>query len=254
MAMTLDVRLDAALSDVGAAVQALAEAGVGGAFTYEGPGDPFLPLGVAAAAGTGLTLYSNLVKWQYSPLHDQRMAGCTPSRHGSRRRVLGGLTCLDSRNAPVTTSRINHESGETMRTVSARSLWARSSGKTLAAVLTGGGVIASGFVLSPAEAASCGTKSQTIYTSYINIDAEQAGKASNSNCSGTGNLQVRIQHQDTFGRDETVSSSNWQVSLNNYERVVYGCRTRDAQYFSEQILDGSKKKSTVRTFKSCQVQ
>jgi probable F420-dependent oxidoreductase len=68
--MLIDVRLDADLAAVPDAVRALEEAGVGGVFTYEGPSDPFLPLGVAAVASTSLALYTNLaVALPRSPMH-----------------------------------------------------------------------------------------------------------------------------------------------------------------------------------------
>ena len=70
MVLSLDVRLDAALAEIPTAVRELEQAGVSGVFTYEGPGDPFLPLGVAAAAQTGLSLYSNLaIALPRSPMH-----------------------------------------------------------------------------------------------------------------------------------------------------------------------------------------
>jgi probable F420-dependent oxidoreductase len=66
----IDVRLDADLAAVPGAVQQLEEAGVGGVFTYEGPSDPFLPLGVAATASQGLALYTNLaIALPRSPMH-----------------------------------------------------------------------------------------------------------------------------------------------------------------------------------------
>ncbi|HTL23558.1 MAG TPA: TIGR03617 family F420-dependent LLM class oxidoreductase [Mycobacteriales bacterium] len=68
--MLIDVRLDADLPDVPRAVAQLEEAGVGGVFTYEGPNDPFLPLGVAAVSSRSLALYSNLaVALPRSPMH-----------------------------------------------------------------------------------------------------------------------------------------------------------------------------------------
>lgn len=68
--MLIDVRLDADLSAVPAAVAALEEAGVGGVFTYEGSSDPFLPLGTAAISSTSLALYTNLaVALPRSPMH-----------------------------------------------------------------------------------------------------------------------------------------------------------------------------------------
>ncbi|MCW2544244.1 MAG: F420-dependent oxidoreductase, partial [Frankiales bacterium] len=67
--MLLDVRLDASLADVPRAVAELQEAGIAGVFTYEGPNDPFLPLGAAAVAST-LDLYTNLaIALPRSPMH-----------------------------------------------------------------------------------------------------------------------------------------------------------------------------------------
>ncbi len=68
--MLLDVRLDADLAAVAGGVRELEQAGVAGAFTYEGPGDPFLPLGAAAVASTSLQLYTNLaIALPRSPMH-----------------------------------------------------------------------------------------------------------------------------------------------------------------------------------------
>ena len=68
--MLLDVRLDADLAGVAGVVRDLKEAGVAGVFTYEGPGDPFLPLGAAAIASTSLELYTNLaIALPRSPMH-----------------------------------------------------------------------------------------------------------------------------------------------------------------------------------------
>lgn len=68
--MLIDVRLDAALAQVPEAVRELEEAGVAGTFTYEGPGDPFLPLGAAAVASSSLELYTNLaIALPRSPMH-----------------------------------------------------------------------------------------------------------------------------------------------------------------------------------------
>lgn len=68
--MLVDVRLDADLARVPAVVRELEAAGVSGAFTYEGPGDPFLPLGAAAVASTTLALYTNLaIALPRSPMH-----------------------------------------------------------------------------------------------------------------------------------------------------------------------------------------
>jgi probable F420-dependent oxidoreductase len=66
----IDVRLDADLPAVPAAVAELEEAGVGGVFTYEGPNDPFLPLGVAAVSSERVSLYTNLaIAFPRSPMH-----------------------------------------------------------------------------------------------------------------------------------------------------------------------------------------
>jgi probable F420-dependent oxidoreductase len=66
----IDVRLDAALAAVPEAVRELEQAGAAGTFTYEGPGDPFLPLAVAATASTSLELYTNLaIALPRSPMH-----------------------------------------------------------------------------------------------------------------------------------------------------------------------------------------
>ncbi|MGB8650680.1 MAG: TIGR03617 family F420-dependent LLM class oxidoreductase [Mycobacteriales bacterium] len=68
--MLLDVRLDADLAAVPEVVRGLEEAGVAGLFTYEGPGDPFLPLGAAAVASATAQLYTNLaVALPRSPMH-----------------------------------------------------------------------------------------------------------------------------------------------------------------------------------------
>ena len=68
--MLLDVRLDAELAQVPDMVRQLEDAGLAGVFTYEGPGDPFLPLGAAAVASTGLALYTNLaIALPRSPMH-----------------------------------------------------------------------------------------------------------------------------------------------------------------------------------------
>jgi probable F420-dependent oxidoreductase len=69
-AVLLDVRLDAGLAAVAGAVRDLEDAEVSGVFTYEGPGDPFLPLGAAAVASNRLALYTNLaIALPRSPMH-----------------------------------------------------------------------------------------------------------------------------------------------------------------------------------------
>jgi probable F420-dependent oxidoreductase len=60
VSLPVDVLLDGELADIPRRMAALAEAGAAGVFTFEGPRDPFLPLGVAAVAPTRLTLYTNL--------------------------------------------------------------------------------------------------------------------------------------------------------------------------------------------------
>jgi probable F420-dependent oxidoreductase len=66
----IDVRLDADLSAVPASVAELEDAGIGGVFTYEGPNDPFLPLGVAAVSSQRVSLYTNLaIAFPRSPMH-----------------------------------------------------------------------------------------------------------------------------------------------------------------------------------------
>ncbi|MCU1595739.1 MAG: hypothetical protein JWO12_3131 [Frankiales bacterium] len=68
--MLLDVRLDADLTAVPSVVRELEDAGLSGVFTYEGPSDPFLPLGAAALASTSLALYTNLaIALPRSPMH-----------------------------------------------------------------------------------------------------------------------------------------------------------------------------------------
>lgn len=115
------------------------------------------------------------------------------------------------------------------------------------------GSLTAGAVFVPAFAdAGCNSRSQTIYTSYINGPAEQAGKADNTSCSQK-KLMVRIRKDDTWGRDETVAESTWTRMSGSYERVAYGCRDDEASYFSEQKLDGGdSKKSTYRDFDNCQ--
>jgi probable F420-dependent oxidoreductase len=57
--MKLDTQL-AGFADAGAQAGALAAAGYGGAFTFDGPHDPFPPLVLAAVAGHDLDLYTNV--------------------------------------------------------------------------------------------------------------------------------------------------------------------------------------------------
>jgi probable F420-dependent oxidoreductase len=67
--MLVDTVLPTQITDVAAGARALADAGFDGAFTFEGPGDVFLPLALAAQA-TDLTLYSNIaVAFPRSAMH-----------------------------------------------------------------------------------------------------------------------------------------------------------------------------------------
>lgn len=68
--MKIDVPLPAAATDVADAARELAAAGAGGAFTFEGPHDVFVPLVLAAGAGTALDLYTNVaIAFPRSPVH-----------------------------------------------------------------------------------------------------------------------------------------------------------------------------------------
>lgn len=76
--MRLDTQLTVPLGSVGDRCRALADAGLDGVYTFEGPSDVFLPLAEAAAAlapmvaagGRGLDLYTNVaVAFPRSPMH-----------------------------------------------------------------------------------------------------------------------------------------------------------------------------------------
>lgn len=68
--MRFDLHLTGPLADAGRRAGEVAAAGADGAFVFEGPGDPFLPLAVAGAAGTALDLYPNVaVAPPRSPMH-----------------------------------------------------------------------------------------------------------------------------------------------------------------------------------------
>ena len=85
MPLLLDVRVDAGLAAVPDAVRQLEEAGLAGVFTYEGPHDPFLPLGVAATASRSLALYTNLaIALPRSPMHLAQLAHDLQRASGGR--------------------------------------------------------------------------------------------------------------------------------------------------------------------------
>src|SRR5215210_594616 len=66
----VDVLLDTALSEVAQLVRELTSAGADGLFTFEGPRDAFLPLGVAPTTDARPTLYPNLaIALPRSPMH-----------------------------------------------------------------------------------------------------------------------------------------------------------------------------------------
>lgn len=68
--MRFDLQLPGAVTEAARGAHDLLAAGADGAFVFEGPGDPFLPLAVAAAAGSGLELYSNVaIAPPRSPMH-----------------------------------------------------------------------------------------------------------------------------------------------------------------------------------------
>ena len=67
--LRVDVPLHVVAGDPADAARALADAGVDGAFTYEGPDDVFIPLARAAGAAP-IDLYSNIaVSFPRSPTH-----------------------------------------------------------------------------------------------------------------------------------------------------------------------------------------
>lgn len=68
--MRFDLQLPGPVTDAARGADDLLAAGADGAFVFEGPGDPFLPLAVAAAANGGLDLYSNVaIAPPRSPMH-----------------------------------------------------------------------------------------------------------------------------------------------------------------------------------------
>lgn len=68
--MRIDLHLTGPLADAGGRAAEAAAAGADGAFVFEGPGDPFLPLAVAGATGAALDLYPNVaIAPPRSPMH-----------------------------------------------------------------------------------------------------------------------------------------------------------------------------------------
>ena len=81
----VDVLLDTDLPDVAARVRELVDAGADGVFTFEGPRDAFLPLGVAATARSGAMLYTNLaIALPRSPMHLAQQAWDLQRASGGR--------------------------------------------------------------------------------------------------------------------------------------------------------------------------
>src|SRR4051812_9996608 len=86
----IDVLLDADLAAVRRAVVELTEAGADGLFTFEGPRDPFLPLGVAATVPGPARLYPNLaIALPRSPMNLAQLAWDLQRASGGR--LLLGL-------------------------------------------------------------------------------------------------------------------------------------------------------------------
>ena len=68
--MRIDLQLTGDLTETAAHAARIADIGADGAFVFEGPSDPFLPLAVASAAGRGLDLYPNVaIAPPRSPMH-----------------------------------------------------------------------------------------------------------------------------------------------------------------------------------------
>ena len=68
--MKIDAPLSGDVAGGTAAARQLASAGASGAFTFEGPHDVFVPLVLAAGAGVGLDLYTNVaIAFPRSPMH-----------------------------------------------------------------------------------------------------------------------------------------------------------------------------------------
>jgi probable F420-dependent oxidoreductase len=81
----VDVLLDTDLPEVAVRVADLTQAGADGVFTFEGPRDAFLPLGVAATARSSATLYTNLaIALPRSPMHLAQQAWDLQRASGGR--------------------------------------------------------------------------------------------------------------------------------------------------------------------------
>ena len=81
----VDVLLDSDLPQVPQQVRALTDAGADGLFTFAGPRDAFLPLGVAAATPGDAALYTNLaIALPRSPMHLAQQAWDLQRASGGR--------------------------------------------------------------------------------------------------------------------------------------------------------------------------
>jgi probable F420-dependent oxidoreductase len=81
----VDVLLDPDLPHVAEQVRALTGAGANGLFTFEGPRDAFLPLGIAATAPGDARLYTNLaIALPRSPMHLAQQAWDLQRASGGR--------------------------------------------------------------------------------------------------------------------------------------------------------------------------
>ena len=130
----------------------------------------------------------------------------------------------------------------------------RSVARSAAAILVGS-IAVFGLVVPAAWAdAGCATRSQTITAVFAHaMDYEFQGRTYNTSCSSK-DLEEQIRHDDVFGRDDVIASSNWSNLSGTYERYIYGCRNGTATYFSRQRLDGtSEKKSSYRKFQDCRL-
>ena len=114
----------------------------------------------------------------------------------------------------------------------------------------------SGFVIYPAFAdQNCSTQTTGIGIGYPNGDAEQKARASNSGCSGTGKLEVKIMEDKTGIWDDEVAQGQWFFTASgSYTRIQYGCDPDDGSFYGEQNLWGvGKKESGRRAMQNCQL-